>query len=231
MNRQGINLNEIGQFLKLIKQYKNLELEGVCSHLADADGGNDNYTRFQEKIFDDGLRIIRDAGFNPLFVHLSNTAGTVLTKNKNYNAVRLGIGTYGFGMKDLKPALRFITTIVNVKEIQSGEKVGYNCTFTAKRKMKIATIPIGYYEGADRRLSNRGFLKYKNIFLPIVGRTCMNISMIDISGTNLKVGDEVEFISTNPKDKNSVENIAHACQTIPYEVLVKLNESVRRIVI
>ncbi len=154
MNRQGINPDEVNGCLNLIRKYDNLELEGVCSHLADADGARDDYTKRQEKIFLEAVEKIRAKGFRPRYFHLANSAGSAKIKNSTCNAIRLGLGLYGYGLSGLKHALRFITTLIKINNLKKGDKVSYNCSFTAPKNMRIGVIPVGYYEGLDRRLSN-----------------------------------------------------------------------------
>ncbi len=239
MNRQGIEVSDVVSFIKEIQKHPHIKLEGILSHFADADGENDRYTDIQKKRFSEVIGLVKNLSPETKYFHLGATAGSLKTKNMDANAVRLGFGLYGFNplskkdplyqkLKDLKPALRFISKLINVKEISKGEKVSYNCTFEAPRDMKIGVLPLGYYEGLDRRLSNNGFVKYKGRFLPIIGRVCMNLTVVDLIDTGAEVWDEVEVISGISEDKNSIESIAKTCGTIPYEVLVKLSESVRR---
>ncbi len=229
MNRQGINPEEVNNYLDLIKKYKNLELEGICSHLSDADGATDDYTRRQENIFLDAIKQIHAAGFSPRFFHLTNSAGSGKIKNPVCNTTRLGLGLYGYGAPELRPALRFITTLIKINKLQKGDKVSYNCSFTALKDMRIGVIPVGYYEGLDRRLSKNGSVKFHNNYLPILGKVNMNLTMIGLENIKIKKYDEIEVISSNPEAKNSIENMARLCKTIPYDILVKLNESTRRI--
>jgi alanine racemase len=97
--------------------------------------------------------------------------------------------------------------------------------------MTIGLIPVGYYEFFSRRLSNRGFISYQDKFLPLVGNICMNLSMCSLEGANIQVGDRIKIISPNPEDLNSVYQFAKLSETITYEVLVKLAESLRRVVV
>jgi len=122
--------------------------------------------------------------------------------------------------------------ISSVKTIQAGEYVGYGITYKAERTTLIATVPAGYFEGVDRRLSNCGFFKIGDNYCPIVGRVSMNITSIDVtSAPNIKLGDQVTIISNKRDDRNSVENIAKLTQTIPYEILIHIPQHLRRIVI
>jgi alanine racemase len=223
LNREGIKLEEIPDFIRMIKRFPNIEIEGAWSHLADADNPKDTFTNRQEKVFTEALALIEKQGITLKWKHLANTAGTPKTNNKLFNASRLGLGLY------LEtPALRFISRLVNCIEVSPGDLVGYNCTYKVKEKGRIGLIPAGYYEGIDRRLSNLGFIRYQDAFLPIVGRVCMNLTIVDLLTTEAKTGDEVELIGNITEAPNSIVQMAKLCDTIPYDLLVHLSESVRR---
>jgi len=147
----------------------------------------------------------------------------------------LGVGLYGVdpnNLVELEPTLEVKALISSIKKIKKGEAVGYETSFVAERDMKIATVPMGYFEGEDLRLSNKGFMKVKGIFCPIIGRVSMNITSIDVSELpDVKVGDDVIVISKDKNDKNSIENINKICGTIPREVWVKIPAHLRRKVI
>lgn len=149
--------------------------------------------------------------------------------------IRLGIGLYGFGQGSisdfkLKPALSAKTLITSVRTLKTGDHVGYGATFKASGNMKIATMPFGYFEGFDRRLSNKGFVEVKNTFCPVVGRVSMNIASFDVSDVpGVEAGDKVTVISNKPGDKNSVSKIAEICNTIPYVVLTNIPQYLKRI--
>ncbi len=235
MNRQGIELEEIDEVIHLIKSNENVELDGVCSHLADGDSDNENFTSKQIKRWNNVVRLLRGEFPDIKHWHLGATSSLNFNKKIDANLMRLGLGLYGINVDsklnlDLKPVMEVQTAISSIREVKKGEKIGYNCTFEAKRNMKVATIPMGYFEGIDRRLSNCGYVKIGNDFCPIVGRVSMDITSIDVSEVNdAKIGDEVVVISSNPKDRNSVENIACICGTIPYEILVHVERKLRRV--
>jgi alanine racemase len=217
MNRQGVDLKEVKKIIKLIKKYPKLELEGIFSHLA---GANDLK---QIKIFEEVIKIMGGVKY----FHLAATGGVKKIKNKNINVIRLGIGLYGIG-KGLKPVMKFKSKIVKVRQIEKGEKVSYGGIFTASKKTNIGVIPVGYFEGLDRRLSNKGFIKYKNKFYPIIGNICMNMAVVNFGKVMPKLYDEVEVIGDNSKEKNSIEKMAKIAETIPYDLLVGINSSIRR---
>lgn len=237
MNRQGIEIENIDEAIDLIKLNPNIEIEGICSHLADGDNDNENFTTKQIKKWNNIVRRLRGEFKEVKYWHLGATSSLYFNKKIDANLMRLGLGLYGINTDSkldlsLKPVMEVETIISSIREVKKGEKIGYNSTFEAKKNMKVATIPMGYFEGIDRRLSNCGYVKIGNKFCPIVGRVSMNITSIDVSDVDdVKIGDEVVVISQNSKDKNSAENIARICETIPYEILVHVERKLRREVI
>ncbi len=242
MSRQGIDTDEIPKILKILHQNKQINLEGLCSHLADADNTDNSFSLKQQDKFLSAINTIKQNGFNPKFIHLSATASAAKINHPHLNAIRLGIGLYGFNplkpsdkyfdkLRQLKPALSFKSSIEKIRAISKNDCISYNCTYISDKKRNVAIIPVGYFEGLDRRLSNRGFVKYQNKFYPIIGQICMNMSIIDFGRVAPKLFDEVEVVSPLAQDKNSIQSHSRLCQTIPYELLVHLNESVRRIVV
>ncbi|MDD4785327.1 MAG: alanine racemase [Candidatus Shapirobacteria bacterium] len=206
MNRQGIDLDEMKKTIKLIKKYPKLEWEGMFSHLAGVDDEK------QIKKFEEIKKITGEVKY----FHLGATNGVG-------DIIRLGIGLYGIG-KGLKPVLKLKSKIVKVRQIEKGEKVSYGGTFVTTKKTNIGVIPIGYFEGLDRRLSNKkGIVKYKNKFYQIAGRVCMNMVVVNFGKTKPKLYDEVELVG--------VEKMAKISETIPYDILVGINDSVRRTIV
>ena len=242
MNRQGIEPAELDTYIREIKRHAHLELEGVCTHFADADGENDAFTNAQQKLFSDVLDTLEQKNIKPRFAHSAATNGSPKIHDPRCNAMRLGIGLYGFHtlqqldparhvVAELKPALRFVSTIIKTREVGVGDVVGYNCTFKADKPMRIGLLPVGYYEVYDRRLSNKGFVRFKNHGLPIIGRISMNLTTVDLEDSDAQVWDEVEIISPCLKDKNSIPEMAALAGTIPYELLTSISETVRRVVV
>jgi alanine racemase len=234
MHRQGISPSEQAEAAEIIKKSPALYLEGTCSHFADADNADDTYTQKQISTWNKSVAYFR-AEFPTLkYWHISASAGHIY-KQAEANLTRLGIGLYGLiniaGL-NLRPVLEMNTMITSIKKIHRGDRVGYGGTFTAPEDMTIATIPVGYYEGVDRRLSNIGFMKLGETECPIVGRVSMNITTIDVSKIpHAKIGDKIIVISRNKNDKNSVENIAKLCGIISYEIAVYVPSQLRRVVI
>lgn len=237
-SRMGFSLEELKEALPHLKK---LKLEGVYTHFADADNPtSEAKTKEQMKIFEEAVAMIRAAGFNPKWIHAGNSAGALKEQNPLLNMSRLGFALYGISpldpsdpfadaLKDLKPAFELESTIVSIRELKKGEDVGYNCTFTAEHPMRIAVVPVGYNEALPRSLSNKGFMEVGGKMCPIVGRVCMNMTMIDISEVeNPRVYDPVIVYSKNPQQKNSLANLAKLADLSPYEMLTRINASVAR---
>ncbi len=246
MNRYGATVDEAAELAKLIQTNKNLTLEGVMSHLADADGEDPKTVFDAVEGFDKCVEMVRAIGANPTLLHIAQTAGSVSAKSKYANAMRLGIGLYGINpfdkthklhakLKDLRPALRLVSTITRINHLKKGDKVSYAYEFTASKDMDIAVLPIGYYEGAwtvarGARLKT-GVVKIGQKFTPIVGRVCMNHTMISLDGINAKVGDEVVIYSNDPKDPNAIDTIAAEHGLFNYTLLTSLSIDVRRVLV
>lgn len=240
MNRYGARPEELTQLVELILRYDNLTLEGFMSHLADADGEDVATVGRAVEQFDECLEAIRDLGAAPTLVHIAQTGGSVVAVSKYANTVRLGIGMYGINpfpnshrmhkkLRELRPALRFISTITKVIDLNKGDQVSYGYAFTAPKDMKIGVLPVGYHEGLNRALSNVGVVKIGNQFAPIVGRVCMNHTMINLDGINAQVGDEAVVYSDDPHDENAIDAIADKHNLFNYNVLTSLSSDVRRV--
>jgi alanine racemase len=243
MNRYGAEPSKVSQLTKLILSYKNLELEGIMSHLADSDGDDPATVDEAVAIFDTCVDRVKDAGASPSIFHIAQTAGSLKARSKYANAIRVGIGTYGINpfpknhplherlQKELRPALKLTSTVTKIIELQKGDKVSYNYTFTAQKKMKIAVLPLGYYEGVNRALSNKGIIKTGGEFMPIVGRICMNHTMFSLAEADMRVGDRVVVYSDDPSDPNSIDTIASKHDLFNYNLLASLSSDVRRILV
>jgi alanine racemase len=242
MNRYGARPDELVRLTKLILTYKNLTLEGVMSHLADSDGDDPATVNVAVEQFDDCIDVIRKAGAKPTLFHVAQSAGSLKANSKYANAFRLGVGLYGVNpfprnhklhkkLQSLQPTLKLVSTITKIISLQEGDKVSYNYTFTAPKDMSIGVLPLGYYEGVNRALSNVGEVKVGKQFTPIVGRVCMNHTMINLDGLSAKVGNEVIVYSDDPIDGNSIDAIAYKHALFNYNLLTALSHDVRRILV
>ena len=233
MHRQGIGLPDVSAALKYGKK---LSVEGVFSHLSDADNPVSKTVSRQIQKWNALVTEIKRIMPQVRYFHLSNSAGLALYHKIEANLARTGIALYGINPGNLpinlKPALRIKTVISEVRQLQKRDSVGYNDTFTARKMMRIATVPVGYYEGVDRRLSNKGSFSVAGEIAPIIGRVSMDISSCDITSiSDVEPGSEITIISDEAGQPNSVEEIAHICNAIPYEILVHIPVHLRRVIV
>lgn len=241
MHRQGILPEEVDQAIEIIKNNKNINIEGIASHLSDADNLDTSFTQKQIILWNSIVDKFKQAFPHIKYFHISNTDGHKFSDKIKSNVSRLGIGLYGLKNGDvfepkikLLPVLKMKTIITSVKQINKGETVGYGNTFKAINNMRVATIPIGYFEGVNRRLSNSGIILVgdDNIPCPIIGNVSMNITSIDVSNVkDIGINTPVIVISDNNSDQNSIISIAKKCNTIPYEIVVKIPAHLKRIIV
>jgi alanine racemase len=228
MHRHGVLVNDLEQIARMVGDSGNIRVVGLFSHFADADTIDSVMTRKQLIAWKDAVEIGHQVFPELRELHLAATAGIAGRYFYGCTAVRLGIGLYGFDVgvekMGLLPALELCTQIVALRIIEEGECVGYNGTYVATRRMKIATVPIGYYEGVDRRLSNKGWLYVRGMRCSIIGRVSMNMTTVDVSDIHdVQIGDEVVM-----KD---IAEMARLCETITYEILVHIPEHLKRLVV
>ncbi|MBP9766094.1 MAG: alanine racemase [Candidatus Pacebacteria bacterium] len=237
MHRQGLMMHDLDQAIKILKENQNIFLEGIFSHLSDADNQNKSFTLSQIENWKNVVEIFKNNFPNIKYFHLSATSGASLNEKDFGNVVRLGIGLFGFDNSnsknlDLKGVVRVESLISSIRNLKKNESVGYSQTFIVKKDSILATVPMGYFEGVDRRLSNIGYFKIKDMFCDIAGMVSMNISSVDVSDIkDLKLEDRVIIISEKKKDLNSIENIANMANTIPYDILVHINPNLKRRVV
>lgn len=243
MCREGITLRELPKFLQKLKTFKHLQVNGLCSHFADADNPKDfSFSEMQIQNFKKALQLTEEAGFFPQWKHLAASAGTLKISDPIFNLYRLGLSFYGLSPLDksdhkhkrvpLEPVLELRSHVSQLKNIFPGDRVSYNGIFTATKVMKIALLPLGYADGLDRGLSNCGFVKVHGKFCPILGKVCMNITVIDVSKVkNIRVGDIAIIFSKIPTDKNSIEKSSQIANSTTYLLFVHLAASIRRVIL
>jgi len=229
MNREGIK--DIKAFYQENKAYLNqVKISGLASHLA-AEGDK---TKEQEKCFLSMISYLQEQGIKPEHIHLGNSAGFYSEINGlAADTFRVGLALYGYGWPGLKPALKVYSKIVSLQEVEAGESISYGTDYIVAAKTRTAVIPFGYFEGLDRRLSVAD-LKFtiKGQPAKIAGRVSMNLTVLDIhNNPQIALDDEVELVSLDREASNSVENLARAMGTIPYEFLVKLQGNIRRVIV
>jgi len=232
MRRLGFEEDDMDELINRLSANRKIIIRSVFSHLAASDeNAHDDFTREQIKIFDRCSKKITNSFNYPIIRHILNSAGISRFPEYHFDMVRLGIGIYGVASdKEIQPKLEnvssLITTISQIKNIKKGESIGYSRSHFAEEDMTIATLPIGYADGLDRRLSNgKGVLKIHNQLAPIVGNVCMDMCMIDISHIEAKEGDKVTVFGNDLP----ISEMAKQLGTIPYEILTSVSRRVKRI--
>lgn len=240
MARLGRFPKEAARSLKLISQSKYLKLEGIASHFSTAEETN-GFVKYQlrnlNKFVSNNVKLIPKT----VLRHISCTASILKAPKTHLDMVRLGIGLYGLwpfeeiskkSKMKLWPVLTWKTKIIEVQKLPQGTTVGYGKSFITKRPTVMATIPVGYWEGYDRKLGNRGAVLIGGKRCPIMGRICMNLSMVDITEVSkVKNGDEVILIGRQDRTRVTVDELARIIGTINYEVVTRINPQLTRILI
>ncbi len=243
MGRLGASLDQLLPLLALLKRSMRLKLEGLCTHFAssevvDAPGMEQQIERFAA-----AEKVVRDSGFAPEIVHLSNSAAVATRRNSWRNMVRPGLALYGYTLPlmkagkladiesgiDLRPVLSWKTRILSLRNVGANQALGYNGTYVTKAPSRIAVLPLGYADGLNRRLSNRGRVIVRDSYAPIVGRISMDLTLVDVTGIpEIEVGDEVILIGSS--ETRAVDALEHArlAETSPYEILCGLSKRVPR---
>jgi alanine racemase len=234
LHRHGVAPSEFNEALHLVTGSPGLELEGICSHFADASGSNTAFTKAQLTRWN---RLVEPHRNRVRYLHTANTAGIAWTQEAVVNVARVGLGLYGYDTYpsrslSLKPALSIQSRLQSLRTINPGERVGYGLTWQASEVTTLALIPTGYNACVDHRLSNKGAFRIEGAVCPIVGRVCMNTTMINIAqARDAKPGQVVEIIASDPGAVNSVSKIANICDTTPHVVLSGISPLLRRVIV
>lgn len=235
MHRQGLMPTEIPEAVDLIRSHAHIEVVGVATHLGDADTPDSVMTQLQLERWNQALSEVEEAFPLLEYRHVAATKGARYAAEANTNVIRAGMGLYdydsSFSEAALVPVLELRSSVAMLRTVPQGEAVGYNATHRTARETRLATIPLGYYEGIDRRLSNQGVFLIQDMPAPITGRVSMNMSSVDVTDIpGVKRGDVVVAISRDPSAPNSVREIAKIADTTPYVILAHIPEHLRRVV-
>lgn len=225
-------INEITEISKL----KNIEIEGIFTHFATADEEDDSFTNLQYERFLSVVEKLEKNGLTFKIKHCCNSAAAMRFPNMHLDMVRIGIGLYGCFPSEIKynldliPAMSMKTRVVNVKTVSKSNTISYGATFKTDKDLRVATISVGYADGYLRTLSNKAFTVVNGHRAKVLGRICMDLCMIDVSGVNnTSVGDEVLLFGTKDECILPVEELAKISGTVSYEILCGMAKRVPRI--
>lgn len=246
-NRQGVLIKDLVELVQSIKNFKNIEIEGLTTHFANVEDTTDHsYAELQLAKFNEAIKKLESLGVETPIKHCANSAAAILFPKTHFQMVRIGISSYGLWPSnetylsylkevgdgfELIPALTWKTKIAQIKTIPAGEYIGYGCTYKTGHETKLAILPVGYYDGYDRGV-NGGHVLIHGKRAPIRGRICMNIMMVEVTDIpETKLEDEVVLIGKSDAEEITAEQFAAWAGTINYEVTTRINERVARILV
>ncbi len=244
MGRLGVAVDRLPGVLAALKAAKHLVLDGLSTHLASSEIMDAPSVAEQERNFEAARRMVQEAGMEPVFVHMANTAA-VISRRETWNTmVRPGVALYGYYLPfqragrevsggtlrlPVKPVLTWKTRILSLRDFDANQPLGYGATYVTKARAHVAVLPVGYADGYNRQLSNRGRVIVREHYAPIVGRISMDLTLVDVTGIpGIAVGDEVILLGTG--EGLSVDALEHAelANSTPYEILCNISKRVPR---
>ncbi|MFA6437375.1 MAG: alanine racemase [Candidatus Paceibacterota bacterium] len=242
--RQGVLLEDLEEFIRCAKKSLNIIVEGIYTHFANIEDTTDHsFAKEQLRKFSQALQIAKDLKIKPL-AHTACSAALILFPETHFDMVRFGISMYGYWSSPqtlvsskenkksilLKPALSWKSVIAQIKNVKSDTPVGYGLMEKTNQDTKIAIVPVGYWDGYDRKLSSVGNVLIGGKRCKIIGRICMNMLMVDINHLpDVKVEDEVVLIGHQGEENIAVEELAQKIGTINYEIISRINPLIPRI--
>ena len=241
LSRLGISETAALSFIETVHRLPHIFVGGIFTHFASSEKEDQTFTNLQIDRFNFVIDQLAARGIHIPLKHTSCSAAITGNHRSHHTMARMGIGIYGLWPSQenkimtqhvyphfsLRPVLTWKTRIMLVKEISAGSYVGYDQTFKAEKNIRIATLPIGYWDGYDRRLSNKGTMLVHGQRAPVVGRIAMNLTMIDVTGIPAAVGDEVTLLGS--QTGVTADDLAHQCDTINYEIVTRINPLAPRV--
>jgi alanine racemase len=240
LGRQGLLLDQIPVLCKQLKKLTNLDVAGIYSHFSNIEDTESlDHAFAQLEYFDQAVKVFEQHGFTQLQKHFSATSGILMSRDltHTFDLYRLGLGMYGLWPSEnlrikfedavkLKPVLSWVTHVAQVKHVPENFPIGYGMTYITKTPLDVAIIPQGYSDGYDRGLSNVGQVEMNGKLFPVIGRIAMNMVSVDVTGSSVQVGDEVNLIGK----LITPETIAEQLQTINYEIVARISPLLPRII-
>ena len=235
MNRLGFRHDNLDNTMPPLAASRHLRVDAVYTHFACADNPEAQSFEEQRRRFEQALAALDRHGIRPKVRHAANSAALLRDERVWYDYVRPGLLLYGIvppplaATLALRPALSLRSRIVAVKGIRPGEGTGYGLRGAVDRPVTLAVVPAGYADGLDLRLAGQGYMLVRGRRAPIVGSVCMDMTMIDVTGTDVAPGDEVVIVGEQDTESIGVREIAAAIGTIPYELLCRVGTRIERV--
>jgi alanine racemase len=244
MGRLGVAMDELPTILTALSAARHLALEGLSTHLASSEIMDAPSVAEQERNFEQARKTVREAGTQPAFVHMANTSAVISRRETWHNMVRPGVALYGYYLPfqragrevsggtlrlKVKPILTWKTRILSLRDFAGNHALGYGGTYVTAAPARVAILPVGYADGYNRQLSNRGRVIVREHYAPIVGRISMDLTLVDVTGIpGVAVGDEVILLGA--AEGLSVDALEHAelANSTPYEILCNISKRVPR---
>ena len=247
-NRQGVREEDLLDFAKYILERGNgkLRIEGLATHFANIEDTTDHsYAFMQLERFKADGEMLAENGINVPVMHCANSAATILFPETHLDMCRIGISSYGMWPSketfvsyqsdhsdgfNLQPAFTWKSVVAQVKKVPKNEFIGYGCSCRTMRDTLMAIVPVGYYDGYDRKLSNNAHVLIHGQRAKLLGRVCMNMIMVDVTDiASVQAEDEVVLIGETASDSISPEEFASWIGSINYEVTTRVNDRIPRI--
>ena len=238
LHRLGVGLDELEEWAAFLSGLEGVDVEGAYTHFADVEDPSSSFSRAQLARFETAIALMRRRGLEPSVLHASPTAGVLLHEQGGLTLGRVGVGLYGIWPSsetrkaakalELRPVLSWKCRLAQVKTVAAGATVGYDLTFRATSDRRIGILPLGYYDGYDRGLSNHGAVLVRGRRAPIAGRVAMNMCMVDVTGIDAVEGDEVVLIGEQNGATITADEVAAWADTIAYEILARIHPSLPR---
>ena len=248
VHRQGIKGEDLLSFVERIGHYSFLKIEGLSMHFANIEDTTDHsYAQQQLEKFKENVDFLSKNGIEIPIKHVACSAATILFPETFFDMVRVGIGIYGLWPSketylsciqekrkpvNIKPVLTWKTRVVQIKDVAEGAFIGYGCTYKTTRPTKLAVLPVGYYDGYDRLLSNSAYVLIAGKRAPVRGRVAMNFITVDVTDIpRVQLEDEVVLLGQQEQEKISAEYLASLCGTINYEIVTRINTNIPRFIV
>ena len=236
MHRVGVLADDVPGAIRALKSLPGLVIEGAWSHLAVADVLDHPFTRKQLDLFDDLVGRIERSGVKLAYKHIANSAATLTLPEAHFNLVRCGIAAYGLwpgealmGIADLRPALALRARVNLAKSVAAGDALSYGLSYQLERTSGVVTVPAGYADGYDRRLSGRADVLISGKRYRVSGLVCMDQFLVDVGSDDVQTGAVATLLGADGQDRISAEELASKIDTINYEVTTRVASRVPRL--